>query len=142
MPEAEVTESAGVVESAPAVGHGEHAEPEVSDERTEAGMPEDSPFSREPEPPRAVERPRRLTERVSRVPVAQPAEPAAIGAAVSEVEKIVEALKRAAEQMEEVLELVELAERQKLADERELDSLRRALNRLNRSPDGGKHERH
>ncbi|HEY1663361.1 MAG TPA: hypothetical protein VGI03_13160 [Verrucomicrobiae bacterium] len=34
--------------------------------------------------------------------------------------------------MEEVLELVELAERQKLGDEREIDSLRRALQRIHR----------
>jgi hypothetical protein len=65
-----------------------------------------------------------------------------VSAAVGEVERIVEALKRAAEQMEEVLELVELAERQKLADEREIESLRRALNRMHRPPEGGKHERH
>ncbi len=32
--------------------------------------------------------------------------------------------------MEEVLELVELAERQKSGDEREIDSLRRALRRI------------
>ena len=34
--------------------------------------------------------------------------------------------------MEEVLELVELAERQKLADEQEIESLRRALRQLQR----------
>jgi len=46
--------------------------------------------------------------------------------------QIVDALKVAHEKMEEVLELVELAERQKLADERELDSLRRAMRQLHR----------
>jgi hypothetical protein len=46
--------------------------------------------------------------------------------------QIVESLKRAADQMEEVLELVELAERQKLADEQEIESLRRALRQLQR----------
>lgn len=45
--------------------------------------------------------------------------------------EVVEGLKRALDQMEEVLELVELAERQKLADEREIESLRRALRQLN-----------
>jgi len=56
----------------------------------------------------------------------------AIGRAVEEVTQIVETLKRTLDQMEEVLELVELAERQKLADEREIDSLRRALQRIHR----------
>jgi hypothetical protein len=44
----------------------------------------------------------------------------------------IDALKQAVEQMEEVLELVELAERQKLADEQEIESLRRALRQLHR----------
>ena len=39
--------------------------------------------------------------------------------------QIVESLKQALNQMEDVLELVEVAERQKLGDEREIDSLRR-----------------
>ena len=54
----------------------------------------------------------------------------AIGHAIEEVTRIVEALKQTLDQMEEVLELVELAERQKLADEREIESLRRALHRI------------
>jgi hypothetical protein len=54
----------------------------------------------------------------------------AISQAVEEVMQIVESLKRALEQMEEVLELVELAERQKSADEREIESLRRALRKI------------
>ena len=66
----------------------------------------------------------------------QPAEPApraartdgsAISQAVNEVMQVVESLKQTLEQMEEVLELVELAERQKLTDEREIESLLRAL---------------
>lgn len=74
----------------------------------------------------------RLAERVTQ------AEPAPRGSAVSqaidEVMAIIDALKRAVDQMEEVLELVELAERQKLADEREIDSLRRALRQLHDRP--------
>jgi hypothetical protein len=46
------------------------------------------------------------------------------------VRQIVESLEQALEQMEEVLELVELAERQKSGDEREMDSLRRALRKI------------
>jgi hypothetical protein len=54
----------------------------------------------------------------------------AVSEAAAEVRRIVEALEQALEQMEEVLELVEVAERQKLADEREIASLRRALHRF------------
>jgi len=60
---------------------------------------------------------------------AQPAS-SAINQAVDEVTGIVESLKQALAQMEDVLELVEHAERQKLADEHEVDSLRRLLRQL------------
>ena len=46
--------------------------------------------------------------------------------------QVVDSLKGALDQMDEVLELVEVAERQKLADEREIESLRRALRQLQR----------
>jgi hypothetical protein len=39
--------------------------------------------------------------------------------------------------MESVLETLELAERQKNADEYEIDNLRRSLNRLQRHREGG-----
>jgi hypothetical protein len=51
----------------------------------------------------------------------------AISCAVHDVTEIVDSLRQALERMEEVLELVELAERQKIADEREIESLLRAL---------------
>jgi hypothetical protein len=54
----------------------------------------------------------------------------AIGQTVEEVRRIVESLEQSLEQMEEVLRLVELAEHQKFTDERELESLRRALHKL------------
>jgi predicted RNase H-like nuclease (RuvC/YqgF family) len=57
---------------------------------------------------------------------------AAISKAIEEVSQIVEGLKSALDQMEEVLELVELAERQKIEDEREIESLRQALRQLHR----------
>ena len=57
-------------------------------------------------------------------------EGSAISQAVEEITRVVESLKQTLEQMEEVLELVELAERQKLTDEREIDSLRRAMRRF------------
>ena len=64
----------------------------------------------------------------------------AIGQAIEEVTQIVEALKQTLDQMEEVLELVELAERQKLADEREIELLRRALHKIHQ-PQGERHQR-
>jgi hypothetical protein len=51
----------------------------------------------------------------------------AISRAVHDVTEIVDSLRQALGRMEEVLELVELAERQKIADEREIESLLRAL---------------
>ncbi len=63
----------------------------------------------------------------------------AISQAIEEVTGIVESLKQALDQMEEVLELVELAERQKLADEREIESLRQALRKIHQ-PHGDRRE--
>ena len=67
-----------------------------------------------------------------RAPAAHAAKPegSVIGRTVDEVRQIVESLEQALEQMEEVLRLVELAEHQKFDDERELESLRRALHKL------------
>jgi hypothetical protein len=59
---------------------------------------------------------------------------------VNEVMQIVESLKQALNQMEDVLELVEHAERQKLGDEHEIESLRRALRQL-QHPRSGRGER-
>lgn len=60
----------------------------------------------------------------------------AIGQAVAQVNGIIELLRRALDEMEEVLETVELAERQKIEDEREIESLRRALRQLHRPREG------
>jgi predicted RNase H-like nuclease (RuvC/YqgF family) len=54
----------------------------------------------------------------------------AISEAVEEVRQIVESLEQALEQMEQVLRLAEEAERQKTGDEREIESLRRALRKI------------
>jgi len=61
----------------------------------------------------------------------------AIGQALDEVRQIVGSLEQVLEQMEEVREIVERAERQKSADEHEIESLRRALRRI-QSPRGHK----
>lgn len=63
----------------------------------------------------------------------------AINRAIYEVTEVVGSLRQALEQMEEVLELVELAERQKLTDEREIESLLHALRQLQSR--GGRTER-
>jgi hypothetical protein len=57
------------------------------------------------------------------------------------VRQIVQSLEQALEQMEEVQELVDLADRQKSADEREIESLRRALRRI-QQPRGHKDTPH
>jgi hypothetical protein len=73
-----------------------------------------------PEPPRPKTPP----------PVFKRADVSAINQAVEEARHIVESLEGTLEQMEEVLRLVEQAEHQKSADERELESLRRAMRRI------------
>jgi hypothetical protein len=62
----------------------------------------------------------------------QPASQASIQQAIEDVTRVVDSLREALEDMEEVLETVELAERQKSADEHEIESLRRALRQLQR----------
>ena len=74
------------------------------------------------------------------MPAEDASDGSAISQAVNEVMAIVESLKQALERMEEVLELVEQAERQKLADEHEIDSLRRLLRQLQHPP-GGRDDR-
>jgi len=60
----------------------------------------------------------------------RPAEISAVSQAVAHATEIAESLKHTIDQLDEILELVELAERQKIADEREIDELRRALRRI------------
>jgi len=60
----------------------------------------------------------------------RPADTSAIHQAVVHATEIAESLKELVDRIDEILELVEIAERQKLADERELDNLRRALRRI------------
>ncbi len=63
-----------------------------------------------------------------------------VAQAIEQVSRIIEELKQVLNEMEEVLETLELAERQKIEDEREIDSLQRALRQLHR-PGGGGHAR-
>jgi len=66
----------------------------------------------------------------------RPASPETIQQAIDEVNHIIETLRDSLDEMDEVLELLEIAERQKNADEQEIESLRRAMTSLQR-PRGG-----
>lgn len=77
--------------------------------------------SRPPEPPR---------ERI-------PATPAAVHEAIELVNQVIDNLRETLEDMDEVLETLEFAERQKTADEQEIDSLRRMLKQMQRPREGG-----
>jgi methyl-accepting chemotaxis protein len=91
-----------------------------------------------------IERAQRLIERATTAGPRQHG--SAISQAIDEVMDIIAALKKTVDQMEEVLELVELAERQKLEDEREIESLRRAMRQIHQRPQesrrGGGESRH
>ena len=65
----------------------------------------------------------------------------AIQKAIDEVSQIVETLRGALDDMEEVFETLELAERQKNADEQEIETLRRALRGLRRPREEAREER-
>jgi hypothetical protein len=74
-------------------------------------------------------------------PPRQPTKPAtpeqissAVGEAIEDVYRITETLKRVLDDLDELLETLELAERQKLEDERELDTLRRAMRQVTQRP--------
>lgn len=67
----------------------------------------------------------------------QPAQPMAVQEAIEEVNHIIETLRGTLNDMEEVLETLELAERQKIADEQEIETLRRGLRHLHRPPERG-----
>ena len=94
-------------------------------------MPRERPRDRRPENRRPERRPEPPAQRQWVKPADfRPAETTAISEAVAHATEIAESLKQMIDQLDEVLELVEVAERQKLADEREIEELRRALRRI------------
>ena len=101
------------------------AEPAVE---SEADVVEPTPVVSEapPPPPRAI----------------QPASPQAVQQAIEEVNRIIETLRGTLDDMDLVLETLELAERQKNADEQEIETLRRGLRHLHRPREGGEHSHH
>ena len=93
--------------------------------------PREPPRDRRPENRRPDRRPEPPAQRQWAKPADfRPAETTAISEAVAHATEIAESLKQMIDQLDEVLELVEVAERQKLADEREIEELRRALRRI------------
>jgi len=62
----------------------------------------------------------------------KPASAMSVQQAIEEVNQVIDSLRESLDDMEEVLETLELAERQKSADEHEIESLRRALRQLQR----------
>ncbi|HVM47554.1 MAG TPA: hypothetical protein VMU04_05970 [Candidatus Acidoferrum sp.] len=63
----------------------------------------------------------------------------AVQQAIEEVSRIIETLRGTLEDMELVLETLELAERQKNADEHEIETLRRGLRHLHGPRQGAEH---
>jgi len=87
----------------------------------------------EPEPP---------AEAFSSAPVAAQARsegPRNVETVIDEVNRVIDNLKTALDDMEEVLEMIETLERQQNLDEREIESLRRALRQTQRPRDHGHH---
>jgi len=92
----------------------------------------------EVQPAPETQLPARLAPRL--VPKLSP-KTSAINQAIEQVNVIAEELRRALDHMEEVLETLELADRQKIEDEREIESLRRALRQLHEPRDAGRERR-
>ena len=63
-----------------------------------------------------------------------------IQGAIEEVNQIIQNLREVLDEVDGVLETLELAERQKNADEREIESLRRALRQVHRPRESVPHE--
>jgi hypothetical protein len=103
---------------------------------TEVQSAPEIPRVQEAQPPPRL--PSRLGSRL--VPKSSP-KLSAINQAIEQVNVIAEELRRALDHMEEVLETLELADRQKIEDEREIESLRRALRQLHEPRDAGRERR-
>ena len=94
-----------------------------------------------PEPTEPSPTPEREAREIARPPGREPhpAAPMAVQQAIEEVNQIIETLRGTLDDMEAVLETLELAERQKMADEHEIETLRRGLRQLHRPREGGPH---
>lgn len=118
VPPVEIHEPESVAEAAPV--------PPVREPRREQRRDDRRDLRPSPPPPRIPVSQRQWVKPAD----FRPAETSAISEAVAHATFIANALKELHDQLDEVLELIEVAERQKIADERELDELRRALRRI------------
>jgi predicted RNase H-like nuclease (RuvC/YqgF family) len=87
--------------------------------------------------PRPMREPREIPQPPMREPERRG--PMAVQQAIEEVNHIIETLRATLDDMEAVLETLELAERQKTADEQEIETLHRGLRQLHHPRDGGQH---
>ena len=88
-------------------------------------------------PPPLMREPREIPRPPIREP--EPRAPMAVQQAIEEVNQVIETLRGTLDDMEAVLETLELAERQKNADEQEIETLRRGLRQFHRPREGGQH---
>lgn len=112
--------------------HEDAPPPATTEEPVYAPKPQTVRPERRPEPPRH--------KPWVKPPDFRAADTSAIHQAVVHATEIAESLRGLTDQIDEILELVEVAERQKLADERELDNLRRALRRIQPPRQAHQHE--
>ncbi|HVV02376.1 MAG TPA: hypothetical protein VHH88_13495 [Verrucomicrobiae bacterium] len=109
------------------------ADPSVESREAEAPIEETAAAeaSAMEAPPHASEEPAE-PYRPTPSPNRQPASEQAVQKAIEQVNDIIETLRDTLDEMEGVLETLELAERQKNADEHEIETLRRSLKHLQR----------
>jgi hypothetical protein len=124
-----------------ATAHEQESEAEARDSEALA-LVQSSPLSSADDRTEAVREeliaePPRAPAPQPRPPLAEPSSKPSIEQAIDDVSQIIETLKRSLDDMEELLEMLELFERQTLGDEREIESLRRALRQLQRPRGGG-----
>jgi hypothetical protein len=120
--------------------------PEAETVQSDRDVPQEEERQRdEARPPQRERRDERERPRTPPPPARGPsrefrrAAPASVQDAVFEVHRIVEMLSEALEDMESVQQTLELAEREKNADEREIDSLRRSLSQMRRPRESEHH---
>ncbi len=95
-------------------------------------------YQPEPEPETALEPEAARAEPGFSAGELEPSSPPTIQQAIDQVTDVTEALRKALDDMEQVLEMLEEIERQSGADQREIESLRRALRQLHRPHEGGR----